>query len=78
MAVLKKHKEIMAQLADPRKLKDDEAEKLMAECVPIVFFAIHPMWRYQTFGSFCLLFNAALNYQNLEAGRPKPAVATEK
>lgn len=44
----------------------------------IVFFAIHPMWRYQTFGSFCLLFNAALNYQNLDAGRPKPATATEK
>lgn len=44
----------------------------------IVFFAIHPMWRYQTFGSFCLLFNAALNYQNLDAGRPKPAAPREK
>lgn len=41
----------------------------------IVFFAIHPMWRYQTFGSFSLLFNAALNYENLDAGRPKPAAA---
>ncbi len=44
----------------------------------IVFFAIHPMWRYQTFGSFFLLFNAALNYENLDAGRPKPAAAVEK
>ncbi len=41
----------------------------------IVFFAINPMWRHQTFGSFFLLFNAALNYSNLDAGRPKPASA---
>ncbi|MEW5900483.1 MAG: M14 family zinc carboxypeptidase, partial [Acidobacteriota bacterium] len=34
----------------------------------IVFFAINPMWRHQTFGSFFLLFNAALNYRNLDAG----------
>jgi hypothetical protein len=39
----------------------------------IVFFAINPMWRQQTIGSFGLLFNAALNYRNLDAGRPKPA-----
>jgi len=39
----------------------------------VVFFAINPMWRHQTFGSFFLLFNAALNYRSLDAGRPKPA-----
>jgi hypothetical protein len=39
----------------------------------VVFFAINPMWRQQTFGSFGLLFNAAMNYRNLDAGRPQPA-----
>jgi membrane-bound inhibitor of C-type lysozyme len=43
----------------------------------IVFFAINPMWRQQTVGSFGLLFNAALNYRNLDAGRPKPAAETK-
>ncbi len=41
----------------------------------VVFFAINPMWRQQTIGSFGLLFNAALNYRNLDAGRPAPAPA---
>jgi hypothetical protein len=35
----------------------------------VVMFANNPMWRHQTFGSFFLLFNAALNYDNLNAGR---------
>ena len=39
----------------------------------IVFFAVNPMWRQETLGSFFLLFNAALNYRHLDAGRPKPA-----
>jgi hypothetical protein len=39
----------------------------------VVFFAINPMWRQETLGSFFLLFNAALNYRNLDAGRPQPA-----
>jgi hypothetical protein len=37
----------------------------------ILLFAINPMWRYETHGNFFLLFNAALNYNNLDAGRPK-------
>lgn len=40
----------------------------------VLFFAINPMWRFETHGSFSLLFNAALNYDNLDAGRAKPAV----
>lgn len=39
----------------------------------VLFFAINPMWRFETQGSFFMLFNAALNYDNLDAGRPKPA-----
>ncbi|MGJ5817550.1 M14 family zinc carboxypeptidase [Paludibaculum fermentans] len=35
-----------------------------------VLFAINPMWRQQTQGSFMLLFNAAMNFENLGAGRP--------
>ena len=35
----------------------------------VVMFANNPMWRHQTQGSFFLLFNAALNFDNLNAGR---------
>jgi hypothetical protein len=35
----------------------------------VVMFANNPMWRHQTQGSFFLLFNAALNFNNLGAGR---------
>ena len=39
----------------------------------VVFFAINPIWRHQTLGSFFLLFNSVLNYRNLDAGRPQAA-----
>ncbi len=43
----------------------------------VVMFANNPMWRHQTHGSFALLFNAALNFDNLGAGRttPRPSPA---
>jgi hypothetical protein len=34
----------------------------------VVMFANNPMWRHETHGSFSLLFNAILNYDNLGAG----------
>ena len=38
----------------------------------VVMFATNPMWRHQTQGEFFLLFNAALNFDNLGVGRPEP------
>jgi hypothetical protein len=38
----------------------------------VVMFATNPMWRHQTQGAFFLLFNAALHYNHLGAGRPEP------
>jgi hypothetical protein len=35
----------------------------------IVLFATNPMWRHTTHGEFCLLFNAMLNFDHLDAGR---------
>jgi hypothetical protein len=35
----------------------------------VVMFATNPMWRHQTQGEFFLIFNAALNYDNLGVGR---------
>ncbi len=35
----------------------------------VVMFANNPMWRHETNGSFELLFNAILNYDNLGVGR---------
>jgi hypothetical protein len=35
----------------------------------VVMFATNPMWRHQTQGEFFLVFNAALNYDNLNVGR---------
>jgi hypothetical protein len=37
----------------------------------VLFFAINPMWRHQTLGSYGLLFNAALHYDHLDAGKAK-------
>ncbi|MBK9154275.1 MAG: hypothetical protein IPM25_08680 [Chloracidobacterium sp.] len=39
----------------------------------VVLFANNPMWRHQTHGSFSLLFNAILHYDNLGVGRSEPA-----
>ena len=45
----------------------------------VVMFASNPMWRHQTHGSFSLLFNAILNYDNLGIGRELPkAVKAEE
>jgi len=38
----------------------------------VVMFANNPMWRHQTHGSFSLLFNAILHYDNLGVGRSEP------
>ena len=35
----------------------------------ILLFANNPMWRNETQGSYFLLFNAMLNFDNLGAGR---------
>jgi hypothetical protein len=43
----------------------------------LLLFAINPMWRHQTQGSFFLIFNAALNYNHLELGRPEPRARSQ-
>ena len=42
----------------------------------VVMFANNPMWRHETNGSFSLIFNAVLNYDNLGVGRPAPRPAS--
>ena len=39
----------------------------------VVMFANNPMWRHETHGSFELVFNSILNYDNLGAGRATTA-----
>ena len=39
----------------------------------IVMFALRPFWRWQSQGSYFLGFNAILNWDHLEAGKPEPA-----
>ncbi|HEY3936844.1 MAG TPA: M14 family zinc carboxypeptidase [Bryobacteraceae bacterium] len=38
----------------------------------IVMFALRPFWRWQTQGTFFLGFNAILNWNDLDAGKPEP------
>jgi hypothetical protein len=42
----------------------------------VVSFAIRPFWRWQTQGSYFLGFNAILNWNDLDAGRPTPPRTT--
>ncbi len=44
----------------------------------IVMFANNPMWRHETHGSFSLLFNAILNYDNLGVQRTEPKKEEDK
>ncbi len=39
----------------------------------VLLFANNPMWRNQTQGSYSLVLNAIMNYDNLNAGRPAAA-----
>ena len=36
----------------------------------ILLFAFDPLRRFEAHGDFCLIFNAAMNYNHLDAGRP--------
>ena len=36
----------------------------------VVMFAIRPFWRWQSQGTFFLGFNAILNWNDLDAGKP--------
>jgi hypothetical protein len=38
----------------------------------VVMFAIRPFWRWQTQGTFSLGFNAIMNWNDLDAGKPAP------
>jgi hypothetical protein len=38
----------------------------------IVMFSINPMWRHETHGSFCLVFNSMIHYKNLDYKKPAP------
>ncbi|HMG34588.1 MAG TPA: M14 family zinc carboxypeptidase [Blastocatellia bacterium] len=44
----------------------------------VIMFATNPMWRHETQGSFFLIFNAVMNYNNLGAGRPEPRPKPEQ
>ena len=35
----------------------------------VVLFANNPIWRGETLGSYFMVFNAILNFDNLDAGR---------
>jgi hypothetical protein len=42
----------------------------------VVMFALRPFWRWQTQGTFSLGFNAIMNWNDLDAGKPDPKTAT--
>ena len=42
----------------------------------IVMFANNPMWRYETQGSFFLLFNAMLHFDHLDVGKTKTSASS--
>jgi hypothetical protein len=42
----------------------------------VVMFALRPFWRWQTQGTYFLAFNAILNWDHLDAGKPAEAPAT--
>jgi hypothetical protein len=41
----------------------------------MVLFALRPFWRWQTQGTYFLAFNAILNWDHLDAGKPAPVRA---
>ena len=41
----------------------------------VVMFALRPFWRWQTQGTYFLGFNAILNWNHLDAGKPEPKTA---
>ncbi len=44
----------------------------------IVMFALRPFWRWQTQGTYFLAFNAILNWDHLDAGKPPVNAAMAK
>jgi len=44
----------------------------------VVMFATRPYWRWQTQGLYFLGFNAILNWNDLDAGKPAPSDKTEQ
>ncbi|MEO8726033.1 MAG: hypothetical protein ABI383_07890, partial [Acidobacteriaceae bacterium] len=44
----------------------------------VVMFALRPFWRWQTQGTYFLGFNAILNWNHLDAGKPEAKKAAER
>ena len=43
----------------------------------VVLFAINPMWRQETQGSFSLVFNAMLHFDHLSPPSPRASKASD-